>query len=184
MKRQLAFIFLVLFPTLALCEPGAPVPAPTTDKNQNKGGLLEAREAQSKAAFNAQQQKNLLAAMRRNLVRSLRKGDTEGAAVWAEQIRITEIGVAAVPKPPTNPKPSTVRTQPVVSEPPIEPNKKITPNGYGLGVNRDQFGAAHVYRTEDGKKLNPIFQGNVKRDAYGLGVHADEFGRRVYDGKP
>lgn len=61
--------------------------------------------------------------------------------------------------------------------------QSVTPNAYGLGVNSDEFGRPHSYRTRDGEKLSPIFQTGVKRDAYGLGVHADEFGRPVYDGK-
>lgn len=62
--------------------------------------------------------------------------------------------------------------------------QSVTPDAYGLGVNADEFGRSHTYRTQEGEKLSPIFQGGVKRNAYGLGVHADEFGRAVYDGKP
>jgi hypothetical protein len=60
----------------------------------------------------------------------------------------------------------------------------VAPNAYGLGINADEFGRPHTYRTQGGEKLSPIFQEGVRRDAYGLGVHADEFGRPVYDGKP
>lgn len=60
----------------------------------------------------------------------------------------------------------------------------VRPNAYGLGVNSDQFGRPHAYRTQDGETLVPIFQGGVKRNAYGAGVHSDQFGRPVYDGKP
>jgi hypothetical protein len=67
---------------------------------------------------------------------------------------------------------------------PRQQTQSVAPNAYGLGVNSDEFGRSHTYRTQDGQKLSPIFQGGVKRDAYGLGVHADEFGRAVYDGKP
>ena len=58
---------------------------------------------------------------------------------------------------------------------------QVTPNAYGLGVNSDQYGRPHQYRTQDGQVLDPIFNGGVKRDAYGLGVHMDQFGRPVYD---
>lgn len=63
-------------------------------------------------------------------------------------------------------------------------DESVVPNGYGLGVNRDQYGAPHVYRLQDGEQLSPIFNEGVKRDAYGLGVHMDQFGRAVYDSKP
>ena len=60
----------------------------------------------------------------------------------------------------------------------------VNPNAYGLGINSDQFGRPQTYRTQDGQKLSPIFQGGVKRDAYGLGVHSDQFGRPVHDSQP
>jgi len=60
----------------------------------------------------------------------------------------------------------------------------VTPNAYGLGVNSDQYGRPHAYRTPDGEPLPGIFTDGVRRDAYGLGVHADEFGRAVVDGEP
>jgi len=60
----------------------------------------------------------------------------------------------------------------------------VKPNAYGLGVNADQYGGAHLYRLEDGTALDPIFQGGVKRNAYGLGTHMDQFGRAVRDGAP
>jgi hypothetical protein len=65
-----------------------------------------------------------------------------------------------------------------------QPAQAVSPNAYGLGVNSDEFGRPHTYRTRDGERLSPIFQGDVKRDAYGLGVHSDQFGRPVYDSKP
>ena len=61
---------------------------------------------------------------------------------------------------------------------------RVEPNTYGLGVNSDQYGAPHAYRTQDGQALPGIFTNGVKRDAYGLGVHSDQFGRPVYDSAP
>ena len=61
---------------------------------------------------------------------------------------------------------------------------QVTPNTYGLGVNSDQYGRPHCYRLQDGTKLDPIFQNNVKRNGYGFGVHQDQFGRPVYDAQP
>ena len=61
---------------------------------------------------------------------------------------------------------------------------QVTPNAYGLGVNSDQYGRPHQYRTQDGQVLDPIFNDGVKRNAYGLGVHMDQFGRPVYDSTP
>jgi hypothetical protein len=58
---------------------------------------------------------------------------------------------------------------------------RVKPDAYGLGVNSDQYGRRHTYKTSDGEDLSPIFQKDVKRDAYGLGVHSDPFGRAVYD---
>ena len=60
----------------------------------------------------------------------------------------------------------------------------VKPNAYGLGVNADQYGRPHTYRTEDGQQLPGFFADGVRRDAYGLGVHADEFGRPLHDSKP
>jgi hypothetical protein len=60
----------------------------------------------------------------------------------------------------------------------------VEPNAYGLGVNSDQYGRPHVYRTPDAAPLPGIFTDGVRRNAYGLGVHADEFGRPLRDGKP
>ena len=60
----------------------------------------------------------------------------------------------------------------------------VTPNAYGFGVNSDQYGRPHVYRTPDGEPLVGTFTDGVRRDAYGLGVHADEFGRPLRDGEP
>ena len=57
---------------------------------------------------------------------------------------------------------------------------KITLNAYGLGVNSDEYGRPQTWRTDDGKQLDPIFQGGVKQDAYGLGVGMDQFGRPVH----
>ena len=65
-----------------------------------------------------------------------------------------------------------------------QPAQAVSPNAYGLGVNSDEFGRPHTYRTRYGERLSPIFQGDVKRDAYGFGVHSDQFGRPVYDSKP
>ena len=70
---------------------------------------------------------------------------------------------------------------------PVRPSGElleIEPNAYGLGVNSDQYGRPHAYRTEDGEALPGIFTDGVRRDAYGLGVHADEFGRALEDGEP
>jgi hypothetical protein len=61
---------------------------------------------------------------------------------------------------------------------------EVAPNAYGLGVNSDQYGRPHVYRTPDGTPLPGIFTDGVERDAYGLGVHADEFGRVLRDDEP
>ena len=61
---------------------------------------------------------------------------------------------------------------------------EIEPNAYGLGVDSDQYGRPHTYRTPDGRALPGIFTDDVRRDAYGLGVHADEFGRALEDGAP
>jgi hypothetical protein len=60
----------------------------------------------------------------------------------------------------------------------------VTPNAYGLGVNSDQYGRPHAYRTPDGDALPGVFTDGVRRDAYGLGAHADEFGRPLEDGEP
>lgn len=60
----------------------------------------------------------------------------------------------------------------------------VKPNAYGLGVNSDQYGRPHAYRTDKGEALPGTETGDVKRDAYGLGVHSDRFGRPVYDSKP
>lgn len=60
----------------------------------------------------------------------------------------------------------------------------VTPNGYGLGVNSDTHGRPHVYRTQDGTAVDPIFQDGVKRNGYGAGVHQDQFGRPVCDSAP
>ena len=60
----------------------------------------------------------------------------------------------------------------------------VKPNAYGHGVNSDQYGRRHTYRTNDSEALPGSATGSVKRDAYGLGVHADQFGRPVYDSKP
>jgi hypothetical protein len=61
---------------------------------------------------------------------------------------------------------------------------EVKPNAYRLGLNSDQYGRPHTYRTPDGAPLPGIFTDSVGRDAYGLGVHADEFGRAVQDGEP
>ena len=61
---------------------------------------------------------------------------------------------------------------------------EVEPNAYGLGVNSDQYGRPHAYRTPDGEPLPGILTDGVRRDAYGLGVHADEFGRALVDGEP
>jgi hypothetical protein len=65
-----------------------------------------------------------------------------------------------------------------------QPTETVTPDGYGLGVNRDTYGRPHVYRSQDGTAVDPIFQNGVKRNAYGLGVHQDQFGRPVFDSAP
>jgi hypothetical protein len=79
-------------------------------------------------------------------------------------------------------------TAPTRSEPlpaaPVYNYLQVKPNGYGLGVNQDQFGGRHVYRLQDGSVEPGIFNGGVKRDAYGLGVHMDQFGRPVTDSAP
>ncbi len=61
---------------------------------------------------------------------------------------------------------------------------KVAPNAYGLGVNADQYGRPHAYRTADDEPLPGIFTDGVRRDAYGLGGHSDEFGRPLIDGEP
>jgi hypothetical protein len=60
----------------------------------------------------------------------------------------------------------------------------VKPNAYGHGVNSDQYGRPHTYRTNDGAAVPGFDTGNVKRDAYGFGVHVDRFGRPDYDSKP
>jgi hypothetical protein len=60
----------------------------------------------------------------------------------------------------------------------------IKVNAYGAGVNADQYGRSHVYRTQDGKRLDAIQQEGVKRDGYGYGVHIDQYGRPVRDSQP
>jgi hypothetical protein len=65
-----------------------------------------------------------------------------------------------------------------------QPVESVNRNTYGSGINSDEFGRPHTYRTRDGQRVPPMFQGGVKRDAYGHGVHADEFGRPIYDGQP
>ncbi len=61
--------------------------------------------------------------------------------------------------------------------------QEVRLNAYGAGVNADQFGRPHTYRTADGQDLG-IQSDGVKRDGYGAGVHIDKFGRPVYDSAP
>jgi hypothetical protein len=61
---------------------------------------------------------------------------------------------------------------------------KVKENGYGAGINVDQYGGSHVYRTSDGRQLNVVEQEGVRRNGYGAGVHVDKYGRAVYDSKP
>jgi hypothetical protein len=76
---------------------------------------------------------------------------------------------------------SASQPQPAAPPPVTGP---VRPNGYGLGVNQDQYGNPHTYRLENGEAVSPIFQGGVQRNAYGPGVHMDQFGRPVRDGRP
>jgi hypothetical protein len=59
-------------------------------------------------------------------------------------------------------------------------SSSVERNAYGSGINSDEFGRPHVYRTHQGEMV----YGKVERDAYGPGAHSDEFGRVVYDSAP
>ena len=61
--------------------------------------------------------------------------------------------------------------------------QEVRRNAYGAGVNADQYGRPHTYRTADGQDLG-IQSDGVKRNGYGAGVHTDKFGRPVYDSAP
>ena len=54
-------------------------------------------------------------------------------------------------------------------------NLELKNNGYGLGVDADQYGRPW-------KKSDPNME--LKKDAYGLGVHADQYGRPIQQVPP
>ena len=66
----------------------------------------------------------------------------------------------------------------------VSSDQGVKVNAYGAGLNADEYGRPHVYRTRDGKKLNVVEQDGVQRDGYGLGVHIDQYGRPVRDSQP
>jgi hypothetical protein len=66
----------------------------------------------------------------------------------------------------------------------VSSDQSIKVNAYGAGLNADEYGRPHVYRTRDGRKLNTVKQEGVQRDGYGFGVHIDQYGRPVRDSQP
>lgn len=59
----------------------------------------------------------------------------------------------------------------------VDNDSVITPDGYGLGVHRNQYGQAVTLEPDFGGVPGEELQ--IKTNAYGPGVHADQYGRPV-----